>query len=91
MFRNAGIAKFVRVMMLAPFLTILSAYLAKNILTCVEYLVRRSRIPRCTVSANVQFQGKQSIKVRYVLTYRDGMLINETWQIDPKLAIAAAN
>jgi hypothetical protein len=43
-----------------------------------------------TVSANVQFEGKMPIKVRYVLTYRDGMLVSETWQIDPKLAVAAA-
>ncbi len=43
-----------------------------------------------TVSANVLFEGKQPIKVRYVLTYRDGMLVSETWQIDPKLAVAAA-
>ncbi|RJF95219.1 nuclear transport factor 2 family protein [Noviherbaspirillum saxi] len=43
-----------------------------------------------TVSANVLFEGKQPIKVRYVLTYRDGLLVNETWQIDPKLTVAAA-
>ena len=43
-----------------------------------------------TVSANVQFEGKQPIKVRYVLTYRDGKIASETWQIDPKLAVAAA-
>ncbi len=43
-----------------------------------------------TVTANLQFMGKMPIKVRYVLTYRDGKLVNETWQIDPKLAIAAA-
>ncbi|MBU0783760.1 MAG: nuclear transport factor 2 family protein [Gammaproteobacteria bacterium] len=42
-----------------------------------------------TVLANVQFEGKMPIKVRYVLTYRDGKLVSETWQIDPKLAIAA--
>ena len=30
--------------------------------------------------------GKIQVRVRYVLTYRDGKLINETWQIDPKLA-----
>lgn len=41
-----------------------------------------------TVSANVQFDGRQPIKVRYVLTYRDGMLVNETWQVDPKLVSA---
>ena len=42
-----------------------------------------------TVSANVQFEGKMPIKVRYVLTYREGKLVNETWQIDPKLTVAA--
>jgi hypothetical protein len=42
-----------------------------------------------TVTAAVQFDGKASIKVRYVLTYRDGKLVNETWQIDPKLAASA--
>ncbi|GAC1410758.1 MAG: hypothetical protein NVSMB6_11470 [Burkholderiaceae bacterium] len=42
-----------------------------------------------TVSADVQFEGKMPIKVRYVLTYRDGKLVNETWQIDPKLTVAA--
>lgn len=40
-----------------------------------------------TVSANVQFTGKQPIKVRYVLTYRDGKIASETWQIDPKLSV----
>lgn len=38
-----------------------------------------------TIVANVQFDGKSQVKVRYVLTYRDGKLVNETWQIDPKL------
>ncbi|MFZ6645102.1 nuclear transport factor 2 family protein [Undibacterium sp. TJN25] len=42
-----------------------------------------------TVVANVLFEGKSTIKVRYVLTYRDNKLVNETWQIDPKLAVAA--
>lgn len=41
-----------------------------------------------TVTANVMFEGKQPIKVRYVLTYRDGKVVNETWQIDPKLVLA---
>lgn len=41
-----------------------------------------------TVVANVLFEGKNMIKVRYVLTYRDNKLVNETWQIDPKLAVA---
>jgi hypothetical protein len=43
-----------------------------------------------TVSANVLFEGKTPIKVRYVLTYREGKIVSETWQIDPKLAVAAA-
>ena len=38
-----------------------------------------------TVTANVEFKGKQTIKVRYVMTYRGGKLVNEVWQIDPKL------
>jgi len=38
-----------------------------------------------TVTANVEFKGKNTIKVRYVLTYREGKLVNEVWQIDPKL------
>ena len=42
-----------------------------------------------TIVAKVQFDGKAQVKVRYVLTYRDGKLVNETWQIDPKLVAAA--
>ncbi|MEO1766604.1 nuclear transport factor 2 family protein [Thiobacter aerophilum] len=42
-----------------------------------------------TVTANVQFQGKSTVKVRYVLVYRDGKLVNEVWQVDPKLAVSA--
>jgi hypothetical protein len=42
-----------------------------------------------TVTAAVQFDGKAQVKVRYVLTYRDGKLVQETWQVDPKLIIAA--
>lgn len=41
-----------------------------------------------SVTANVTFQGKQPIKVRYVLTYRDNKIVSETWQIDPKLGSA---
>ena len=43
-----------------------------------------------TVTANVQFEGKAPIKVRYVLVYRDNAIVSETWQIDPKLAVGAA-
>lgn len=42
-----------------------------------------------TVTANVKFEGKQPIMVRYVLTYREGQLVSETWQIDPKLTVSA--
>jgi len=38
-----------------------------------------------TLTANVEFKGKAAIKVRYVLVYREGKLVNEVWQIDPKL------
>ncbi|GAB2861690.1 hypothetical protein GCM10027277_33010 [Pseudoduganella ginsengisoli] len=43
-----------------------------------------------TVTANVLFEGKQPIKVRYVLVYRDGKIVGETWQIAPALAVAAS-
>lgn len=36
-----------------------------------------------TVTANVVFKGKAPIPVRYVLTYRDGKLVNEIWQVNP--------
>lgn len=42
-----------------------------------------------TVTANVVFEGKAAIKVRYVLTYRNDKIVNEVWQIDPQLAVAA--
>lgn len=38
-----------------------------------------------TVTADVQFEGRKDIKVRYVLVYRKGKLVSEVWQIDPKL------
>lgn len=39
-----------------------------------------------TVVAGVRFEAKTQVKVRYVLTYRDGKLVNETWQVDPRPA-----
>ena len=42
-----------------------------------------------TVSANVQFQGKAPINVRYVLVLRNDKIVGEVWQIDPKLVVAA--
>ncbi|SCC94221.1 conserved exported hypothetical protein [Thiomonas sp. X19] len=43
-----------------------------------------------TVTADVVFKGKATVPVRYVLTYRDGKLVDEIWQIDPKLAAKPA-
>ncbi|MEW6765038.1 MAG: nuclear transport factor 2 family protein [Pseudomonadota bacterium] len=43
-----------------------------------------------TVTANVLFEGKQKIKVRYVLIYREGRLVAETWQIAPDLAVGSS-
>ena len=54
------------------------------------YKLEESANPKgSTVSANVLFEGKAPIKVRYVLTFRDGKIVSETWQIDPKLVVAA--
>jgi len=39
-----------------------------------------------TVTADVVFEGKATIKVHYVLLYRGDRLVGEIWQIDPKLA-----
>ncbi len=35
-----------------------------------------------TVTANVVFAGKNAVKVRYVLLYTDGKLVDEVWQVD---------
>jgi len=39
-----------------------------------------------TVTADVRFSGKNTVPVRYVLTYRGDKVVSEIWQIDPKLA-----
>ena len=52
----------------------------------IEQVSENANPKGATVSANVTFTGKNTIKVRYVLVYRDGKLVNEIWQIDPKLA-----
>jgi ketosteroid isomerase-like protein len=54
----------------------------------VDKLEESANPKGATVTANVQFEGKAPIKVRYVLTYRDGKLVDEIWQIDPKLAMS---
>lgn len=40
-----------------------------------------------TVTANVEFQGKAPIRVRYVLVYRQGKVVNEIWQNDSRLNV----
>ena len=37
-----------------------------------------------TVTADVAFAGKNTVKVRYVMVYRDGKLVDEIWQVNPK-------
>ena len=56
----------------------------------VDKLEESANPKGATVSANVLFEGKAPIKVRYVLTLRDGKIVSETWQIDPKLVVAPA-
>ena len=36
-----------------------------------------------TVTADVTFAGKNTVKVRYVMVYRDGKLADEIWQVNP--------
>jgi len=36
-----------------------------------------------TVAANVVFEGKNKVPVLYVMTYRDGKLVDEIWQVNP--------
>ena len=36
-----------------------------------------------TVTADVTFVGKNTVKVRYVMVYRDGKLADEIWQVNP--------
>ena len=55
----------------------------------VDKLEESANPKGATVSANVQFEGKAPIKVRYLLTFREGKIVSETWQIDPKLSVAA--
>lgn len=54
----------------------------------VDKIAESANPKGATVTANVTLSGKSTIKVRYVLTYRDGKLVNEVWQIDPKLGAA---
>lgn len=39
-----------------------------------------------TVTADIAFAGKNTVKIRYVLVYRDGKLADEIWQVNPGAA-----
>lgn len=39
-----------------------------------------------TVTVDATFAGKNTVKVRYVLLYRDGKLVDEIWQVNPAAA-----
>jgi len=39
-----------------------------------------------TVTADIAFAGKNTVKIRYVLVYRDGRLADEIWQVNPNAA-----
>ncbi len=36
-----------------------------------------------TITADVAFAGKNIVKVRYVMVYREGKLVDEIWQVNP--------
>lgn len=51
------------------------------------YGIEESANPKdSTVTANVQFEGNQPIKVRCVLTYREEDAVSQTWQNDLNMA-----
>jgi ketosteroid isomerase-like protein len=52
----------------------------------IDHLQEAANPNGATVTADVVFKGKATVPVRYVLTYREGKLVDEIWQIDPKLA-----
>ncbi len=56
----------------------------------IDHLQEAANPKGATVTADVVFKGKATVPVRYVLTYRDGKLVDEIWQIDPKLAAKPA-
>ncbi|PZQ12359.1 MAG: hypothetical protein DI565_16145 [Ancylobacter novellus] len=39
-----------------------------------------------TVTADVIFSGKNAVKVRYVMVWREGKLADEIWQVNPNAA-----
>ncbi len=57
-----------------------------NLKAHVSKLTEAANPKGATVTADVIFEGKGKIPVRYVLTYRDQRLVEEIWQVDPALA-----
>jgi len=51
--------------------------------TTVSDLTEAANPKGATVMANVVFAGKNAVKVRYVMLYTDGKLVDEIWQVDP--------
>lgn len=54
--------------------------------TTVKNVAESANPAGATITADVVFTGKTTIKVRYVMLYRNGELLDEIWQVDPKLA-----
>jgi hypothetical protein len=40
-----------------------------------------------TIATSAEYGGEKPVKVRHVLTYRDGLLVTEIWQIAPALQV----
>lgn len=47
----------------------------------VEHLDEAANGKGSTVIATVRFDGRQALRVRYVLVYRGGRIVDETWQV----------
>lgn len=52
----------------------------------IANIVEHSNPKGATVTADVFFNGNKNVPVHYVLSYRDGMLVSEIWQVSPSLA-----
>jgi len=52
----------------------------------VKNLAEHSNPKGSTVTADVFFAGNKTVPVHYVLSYREGKLVSEVWQVSPSLA-----
>jgi len=52
----------------------------------VKNLVEHANPKGQTITADVFFSGNKTVPVHYVLSYREGKLVNEIWQVSPSLA-----